>query len=170
MSLKQIKEKLKELEKQKESVKQEKLIKEEDYKNNFHPKIKEFLNSEWDSIDLETTNDLYLLGKGLTEKIVLTKNNEDGMHGNEKIDKICLFITTEKYECEENDELKIVRLESNILNFDFDGKKGEVIISEKDQKEEFGFTFYELYENLKLVQSIENDIKKQRRKSLEFKI
>lgn len=42
MNLKQIKEK------QREKVKQEKLMKEEDYKNNFHPKIKEFLNSEWD--------------------------------------------------------------------------------------------------------------------------
>lgn len=170
MSLKQIKEKLKELEEQREKVKQEKLMKEEDYKNNFHPKIKEFLSSEWDSVDLQMTNDIYLLGKGLTEKIVLTKDNGSGMHGDEKIDEVCLFITTEKYEYEEDDELKTVRLESNILSFNFDGKKGEVIISEKDQKEEFGFTFYELYENLKLVQSIENDIKKQRRKSLEFKI
>lgn len=92
------------------------------------------------------------------------------MHGDEKLDEVCLFITTEEYEYEEKDELKTVRLESNILSFNFDGKKGKVVISEKDQKKEFGFTFYELYENLNLVKCVENDIKKQKRKSLEFKI
>lgn len=165
MSLKQIKEKLKELEEQREKVEQEKLMKEEDYKNNFHPKIKEFLNSEWDSIDLQTTSNPYSLGKKLTKKIVLTKDN-----GDEKIDEVCLFI--KEYECENplNNELKTVILESNVLSFNFDGKKGEVVISEKDQKKEFSFTFYELYENLSLVECVENDIKKQKRKSLEFKV